>query len=90
MRLIDADRLMDSLRGNVLIDVTPKLEQAIEEQPTVFDKEKVIQQVQLFRSKFECTNCTNNKAKRIAVSCDECMDNFVKLVCVIIRNGLTE
>lgn len=23
MRLIDADRLMDNLRGNVLIDVTP-------------------------------------------------------------------
>lgn len=41
MRLIDADRLMDNLRGNVMIDVTPKLEQAIEEQPTAFDKEKV-------------------------------------------------
>ena len=24
MRLIDADRLMDRLRGNVLIDVTPR------------------------------------------------------------------
>lgn len=42
MRLIDADRLMDSLRGNVLIDVTPKLEKAITEQPTAFDREKVI------------------------------------------------
>lgn len=42
MRLIDADRLMDNLRGNVLIDVTPELEKAIEQQPTVFDKEKVI------------------------------------------------
>lgn len=45
MRLIDADRLMDSLRGNVLIDVTPKLEQAIEEQPTAFDKERVIEEL---------------------------------------------
>ena len=42
MRLIDADRLMDNLRGNVLIDVTPELEKTIEEQPTAFDKEKVI------------------------------------------------
>lgn len=35
MRLIDADKLLDSLRGNVLVDVTPALEDAIAEQPTV-------------------------------------------------------
>ena len=42
MRLIDADRLIDNLRGNVLIDVTPELERAIAQQPTAFDKENVI------------------------------------------------
>lgn len=42
MRLIDADRLMDSLRGNVLIDVTAELENEVAQQPTAFDKEKVI------------------------------------------------
>ena len=42
MRLIDADELMDSLKGNVLIDVTTELEKTIAEQPTAFDKEKVI------------------------------------------------
>ena len=41
MRLIDANRLMDSLRGNLLIDVTTELEKTIAEQPTAFDKEKV-------------------------------------------------
>lgn len=41
MRLIDADRLMDRLRGNVLIDVTTELEKTIAEQPTAFDKDKV-------------------------------------------------
>lgn len=34
MRLIDTKKLLDSLRGNVLVDVTPDLEKAIEEQPT--------------------------------------------------------
>lgn len=34
MRLIDADRLMDSLRGNVLVDVTQELEKVVMEQPT--------------------------------------------------------
>lgn len=41
MRLIDANRLMDSLRGNLLIDVTTELEKTIAEQPTAFDKDKV-------------------------------------------------
>lgn len=45
MRLIDADELMDSLRGNVLIDVTTKLEKTIAEQQTAFDKEKVIEEL---------------------------------------------
>ena len=45
MQLIDADRLMDSLRGNVLIDVTPELEEEIAQQPTAFDKEKVIEEL---------------------------------------------
>ena len=45
MRLIDADRLMDSLKGNVLIDVTPELEDTIAQQPTAFDKEKVIEKI---------------------------------------------
>lgn len=40
MRLIDADKLMDSLRGNVLIDVTPELEDTIAQQPTAFEKER--------------------------------------------------
>lgn len=41
MRLIDADKLMDSLRDNLLIDVTTELEKTIVEQPTAFDKDKV-------------------------------------------------
>lgn len=45
MRLIDADELMMRLRCNVLIDVTPELEKEIEQQPTAFDKEKVIEEI---------------------------------------------
>lgn len=43
MRLIDADKLLCRLRNNVLIDVTAELEKEIEQQPTAFDKEKVIE-----------------------------------------------
>ena len=45
MRLIDADRLMDRLRGNVLIDVTHELEETIAQQPAAFDKEKVLEEL---------------------------------------------
>ena len=41
MKLLDADKLMDSLRDNLLIDVTTELEKTIAEQPTAFDKDKV-------------------------------------------------
>ena len=46
MRLIDAERLMYSLRGNVLIDVVPELEETIAQQPTAFDKERVIKELE--------------------------------------------
>ena len=64
MRLIDADKLMVNLRGNVLIDVTPELEDTIAQQPTAFDKEKVI--LELSKKRYEAlkmrddenTSCT--------------------------------
>lgn len=45
MRLIDADALIMRLRCNVLIDVTSELEKEIEQQPTAYDQEKVIEQL---------------------------------------------
>lgn len=37
---------MQSLRGNVLVDVTSNLEQAIDEQPTAYDVDKVVGQME--------------------------------------------
>lgn len=39
--LISRSALMQSLRNNILVDVTPNLEQAITEQPTAYDVDKV-------------------------------------------------
>lgn len=44
--LISRSALMQSLRGNVLVDVTTNLEQAIEEQPTAYDVDKVVEEMQ--------------------------------------------
>lgn len=54
--LISRKALMQSLRNNVLIDVTPNLEQAIEELPTAYDVDKVVDQL----SK-EYTNIENDE-----------------------------
>lgn len=43
--LISRSVLMQSLRNNVLVDVTPNLEQAVEEQPTAYDLDKVIDKI---------------------------------------------
>lgn len=43
--LVSRSALMQSLRNNVLIDVTPNLEQAINEQPTAYDVDKVVEQL---------------------------------------------
>lgn len=44
--LISRSALLQSLRGNVLVDVTPDLEQAVEEQPTAYDVDKVVERLE--------------------------------------------
>ena len=43
--LISRSALIQSLRGNVLVDVTPHLEEAIEEQPVAYDVDEVVEQL---------------------------------------------
>lgn len=100
MRLIDADELIKAIEqsrnNNHHKDCRIKRIHDIEhdhfikmvsEQQTAFDKEKVKEQIQIFRSKFECTCCPKNIEKHIPVSCDECMDTFAKANIVIVEKG---
>jgi len=50
--LISRSALMQSLRNNVLVDVTPNLEQAIEEQPTAYDVDKVVEQLEQQKNQY--------------------------------------
>ena len=67
MRLIDADELMDRLRGNVLIDVTPELEEVIIQHPTAFDRANVIEEIRK-----RVGTCKMEHCKRYDYDCDEC------------------
>ena len=64
-----------------------KIREIIMNMPAAFDKEKVKEQIQICRSKFECTCCPKNIGKHIPVSCDECMDTFAKVNIVIVEKG---
>ncbi len=44
--LINRSALMQSLRNNVLVDVTQNLEQAIAEQPAAYDMDKVVERLE--------------------------------------------
>ena len=82
MRLIDADRLMDSLRGNVLIDVTRELEDTIAEQPTAFDKEKVIEE--LYR--YTAEECELHECGIRSEYCNVCMAK--KAIEIVEKGGI--
>lgn len=45
-KLISAEKLLDRLRANVLVDVTPELEKTILEMPAAFDKETVVEKLE--------------------------------------------
>ena len=58
--LISRKALLDSLRGNVLVDVTPEIEKTVEEQPTAFDKEKVIEELEDYLFEKYCVEGDEN------------------------------
>lgn len=47
--LISRQALLDRLKGNVLIDVTTELEKEVINQPTAFDVDKVVEQIEDYR-----------------------------------------
>ncbi len=51
--LISRRDLMDSLRGNVLVDVTPALEEAIGSQPAACDIDGIAAQIEAARGQLE-------------------------------------
>lgn len=87
--LISRKELLDRLRGNVLVDVTPELEKAIEDQPTAFDKEKVMEKL---------NNCRKIMLSPTSKDCfgEECKENdclacvFNKAMEIVRKGGIEE
>lgn len=68
--LISRSALIQSLRNNVLVDLTPNLEQAIEEQPIAYDVDKVVERLKQIKTDNSCKNCTYRE------KCDELQEFY--------------
>lgn len=76
MRLIDADALVDKLKELSWIEDTP-LDEIIDEQPTAYDIENVVDEVRKYDHR--CDDCR-------AFNCSEC--EFMNLIDAIRKGGV--
>lgn len=85
--LISRSALMQSLRNNVLVDVTPNLEQAIEEQPTAYDVDKVVELLEKVNEDDNiCEKFIKNDRKRCK-NARGCFDCAISESIAIIKSG---
>ena len=84
--LISRSALLQALKGNVLVDVTSSLENAIEEQPTAYDLDKVIEEL----DKFAHTDiCYRNHCRYINADDIDCENCGALCALEIVKRGVT-
>ncbi len=86
MRLIDADKIIDSLGGS---DMDFAIGAVIDEQPTAFDVDEVIEQMEQRIANFDCKSCRYENAE--CEVCDEdCSDALTDDLLDIVKGGGAE
>ena len=82
-RLIDADEIIDSL-GNSDMDFA--IGAVIDEQPTVFDVNKVIEQIEHKKANFDCKSCRYENIEGEVCNKD-CSDALIDSLLEIVKGG---
>ena len=86
-RLIDADKIIDSL-GNSDMDFA--IGAVIDEQPTAFDVDKVVEQIEHRRASFDCKLCKYNDDEKTICN-EDCSDALIDdLIKIVKEGGLNE
>lgn len=83
MRLIDADKIINSLGSS---DVDLYISGLIDEQPTAYDVEKVIEQIEYRRANFDCKLCKYNDDGKTVCS-EDCSDALIDDLIEIVKSG---
>ena len=84
--LISRSALMQALRGNVLVDVTSNLEQAVAEQPTAYDLDKVIKDLEEYA---HSDICYRNHCRYINADDIDCENCGALGALEIVKRGVT-
>ena len=82
-RLIDADKIIDSLG---MSDMDFAIGAVIDEQPTVFDVDKVIEQMEQREANFDCKSCKHNDGENTICS-EDCSDALIDDLIKIVKEG---
>lgn len=86
-RLIDADKIIDSLGGS---DMDFAIGAVIDEQPTAFNVDKVVEQIEHRRANFDCKLCKYNDDEKTICS-EDCSDALIDdLIKIVKEGGLNE
>ena len=91
-RLIDADALIDYLGfGNTEEEREENVGEIVtledfDNQPTVFDVDKVIEQIEDIRANFDCKLCKYNDGENTICS-EDCSDALIDILLEIVKGG---
>lgn len=86
MRLIDTDKIINSLGSS---DVDLYISGLIDEQPTAYDVDRVVEQIEYRRANFDCKSCKHNDGKNTICS-EDCSDALIDDLIKIVKEGGVE
>ena len=87
MRLIDDDKLKHVIHCAYSDDL--EILEKIDNQPTAFDADKVIEQIEYRRANFECKLCKYNDDEKTICS-EDCSDALIDDLIKIVKCGGVE
>ena len=87
MRLIDADKLKHVIHCAYSDDL--EILEKIDNQPTAFDADKVIEQIEYRRANFDCKLCKYNDDEKTICS-EDCSDALIDDLIKIVKCGGVE
>lgn len=83
MRLIDADKIINSLGSS---DVDLYISGLIDEQPTAYNVDRVIEQIEYRRANFDCRLCKYNDDGKTICS-EDCSDALIDDLIETVKSG---
>ena len=93
-RLIDADKLKEAINSSLNTGretFSPEIiYEVVDEQPTAFDVDKVIEKMEDRRANFDCKSCKYNFDDEKQICNEDCSDALIDGLIEIVKGGGVE